>query len=99
MSPIIENYYRQVPLPKGILERKAAIFDKHTDIAAEFEHWIETGSYVDSESCLSVEGYSAEQIAATSQYLDGEGAFVLLAELRENPDKAKHRIQTGISLK
>lgn len=47
----------------------------------------------------SVEGYTAEKLASMSPYLDGEGAFMLLIELKENPDKAKKRIAEGFKMK
>ena len=46
-----------------------------------------------------IEGYTAKSIAALSPYMDGEGAFMLLIELRENLDKAKQRIAAGFKLK
>ena len=51
-----------------------------------------------ADGCI-VEGYSASQLAAITEYLDGESAFLLLIELRENPQKAKKRISDGFKRK
>ena len=99
MSAIIENYYKQTPLPGGLLERKRKLWVKHPDIAAEFEHWIQNEQYDDSRECLVIEGYTAEQLAAKFPLLNGEGAFVMLAELRESPEKAKRRLSAGFAIK
>lgn len=48
---------------------------------------------------ISVEGYTAKSLAALSEYVDGEAAFMLLIELRDSPDKALHRIKGGFKLK
>ena len=66
------------------------------DIAAEFEYWISNKEYLDG---VIIEGYTAKSIAALSPYMDGEGAFQLLIELRERPDKAKKRINDGFKIK
>ena len=46
-----------------------------------------------------MEGYTAKKLSELSEYLDGDGAFVLLIELRENPDKARKRITNGFKYK
>ena len=71
-------------------------FEKHPDIAGEFEYWIANNQYCEG---VCVEGYTAKAIAELSPFMDGEGAFMLLIELSENPDKAKQRIAAGFKLK
>jgi hypothetical protein len=34
-----------------------------------------------------------------SHYLNGEGAFMFLIELRDNPEKAKQKIHNGFKIK
>ena len=63
-------------------------FEKKPDIAKEFEIWIKDNKYV-SEGAVEVEGYTARKLAEISEYLNGEGAFLLLIELRDNPQRAK----------
>jgi hypothetical protein len=96
MSKVIETYYKAAGIMPLLLKKKMAAFAKHQDIAAEFEYWISHKEYLDG---VSVEGYTAKSIAALSPYMDGEGAFQLLIELRENPSKAKKRINDGFKLK
>lgn len=96
MSKVIETYYKAAGIMPLLLKKKMAAFAKHPDIAAEFEYWISNKKYLDG---VSAEGYTAKSIAALSSYMDGEGAFMLLIELRENPGKAKARIAEGFKMK
>lgn len=96
MSKVIETYYKDAGIMPLLLKKKMAAFAKHPDIAAEFEYWISNKKYLDG---VSVEGYTAKSIASLSPYMDGEGSFQLLIELRENPNKAKKRISAGFKLR
>lgn len=98
MSKIIEDYYKQKKLPAILIKRKIQSFEKHKDIAKEFECWITTGKYNEVDPIV-VEGYTAEEIGRLSQYVNGEGAFFMLIELREDVDKAKRDIQEGIKIR
>lgn len=97
MSKIIETFYTENNIPAFLLKQKMNAFEKHKDIASEFEYWIEHKSYM-ANGCI-IEGYSASQLATITEYLDGESAFLLLIELRENPQKAKKRISDGFKRK
>ena len=83
---------------KPIVEQKVAAFQRHGDIAEEFEQWITDRTYK-AEGAVTVEGYTAKKLSELLEYLDGDGAFVLLIELRENPDKAHRRIMQGFKRK
>ena len=96
MDAIIE-YYKKANIMPLLLKQKMAKFNKHSDIAAEFEYWIQNSSYKKDNPIL-VDGYTAEALAKLSKYLDGEGAFMLLIELRDNPSKAKARIAEGFEM-
>ena len=48
---------------------------------------------------MTVENYTAEKISSLSEFMDGEGAFVLLIQLRENPQKALKRIKDGFVMR
>lgn len=98
MSQIIEKFYTDNSIPKVLLGQKIKMFDKHKDIAAEFEKWITTKQYV-TDDAVTVEGYTAKRLAETSDYLNGEGAFVMLVELKENPQKALEQIKKGFKRK
>lgn len=98
MSKIIEEYYAKAKVMPLLLKTKMAKLSKHSDIATELEYWITEKKYKESD-CVAVEGYTAKKLSEVSQYLDGEGAFMLLIELRENPQKALAKIEKGFELK
>lgn len=97
MSHIIEGYYAQVNVIPFVLEQKVKKFQRNEDISKEFEYWITHQKY--KSNGVVVNGYSAKDLAQLSRFLDGEGAFMLLIELREEPEKAMKRIQQGFKLK
>lgn len=97
MSSIIKSFYENNKIPGILLNQKLAKFEKHADIASEFEYWIENRVYKTDGSV--VEGYTAQALANESQYLDGEGAFMMLIELRENPKSALKKISKGFKRK
>lgn len=95
---IIRDYYEKAGFPMVMVDKKAASFEKHPDIAKEFAHWIHTREYTEG-NCISVENYTAQKIAKLSELMDGEGAFSLLVQLRENPHKALRRIKEGFAMR
>ena len=96
MSKIIEEYYAKADVMPLFLKMKLAKLNKHPDIAGEFEHWISKQRY--KIGGIKVNGYSAKDLANLSPFLDGEGAFMLLIELRETPEKAMKKIKNGFKL-
>ncbi len=98
MSKIIEQLYKDNQVMPLLLKRKMGMFEKHKDIAEEFEYWIQNGKYV-SDSPLEIEGYTAERLAREISNLDGEGAFIMLIELREDPQKAIEKLKGGFKQK
>ena len=97
MSDLIKEFYRNVGTLPVLLARKTACFERNPDIAQEFEYWIKNRRF--KSGGIEEHGYTAEKLASISEYLNGEGAFALLAELRENPEKAIRRIESGFILK
>ena len=97
MSKRIESFYTDNNTPSFLLKQKLDQFERNKDIAAEFEYWIEHKRYIEN-GCI-VKGYSASKLAELTEYLDGEGAFVMLIELREDPKKALKRISEGFKRK
>ena len=97
MEEIIRKYYSTVDITSGLVESKIKKFKQNPDIMEEFAYWIDNKKY--KENGISVEGYTAKQLAALSRFLDGEGAFMLLIELRSNPIRAKKRIEEGFVMK
>lgn len=96
MDKIIETYYRQAPINAFLLKQKMEKFSRNPDIKREFAYWIENKTF--AEDAIVVEGYTAEKLASLSEYLMGEGAFLLLIELRECPEKAIKRIKKGFNM-
>ncbi len=98
MSSIIRQFYSDYKLPERLIEQKIKVFDRHPDIASEFEYWIANKRFKEIDAVI-VDGYSAEKLASISSFLKGDGAFMLLIELRESPDKAKSKIASGFKMK
>lgn len=98
MSKVIEEFYNKIDLVPVLIQQNIESFDRNPDIAKEFEYWIENGHY-NIQDCVEVEGYTAQSIANLSKFLIGESSFLLLIELRENPEKAKKKIQRGFKVK
>ncbi len=99
MSEIIKQFYIDNNTPEILLERKIKQFEKHPDIAKEFEQWIKTKTYPSDASSVRIENYTAKGLADMYNYLDGEGAFVMLVELRDNPNEALKKIFNGFKWK
>ncbi len=98
MNDLIRNYYEKAHTLPMILEKKIERFERNPDIKEEFENWIKTKQYK-VDSAIMIEGYTAKSLAEISPYLNGEGAFILLVELREEPEKAMKRISEGFKRK
>ena len=98
MNDIIRQFYEKNNLPKPIVEQKIAAFRRHSDIAEEFEQWITDRTYK-AEGAVTIEDDTASKLSEMSEYLNGDGAFVLLIELREQPEKAHKRIGQGFKYK
>lgn len=98
MNSVIEKYYKDNKVPSILLSGKLKKFERHSDIATEFEYWISNHVFKDS-GAVEVEGYTAKKLSEISDYLIGEGAFLMLIELRENPKKALLDISKGFKRK
>lgn len=97
MKHAIVEYYSQAPIVPYLLKQKMDMLQRNSDICDEFEYWILNNDY--KPNGLVINGYSAKTLATMSGFLDGEGVFMLLIELRENPDKALKQIRYGFKLK
>ena len=73
-------------------------FEKHDDIRAELEKWIERQEYTRDEP-LMIEGYTAEMISKLAPFMDGVGVYNFLVTLRERPDNGKRIIAEGFPRK
>ena len=97
MIEIIKKYYHNVNGIEAQVQDKLEKLKRNKDVLEEFAEWINTKKY--SIEGVEVEGYTAEKLAAMSRFLQGEGAFMLLIELRENPVIARKRIEDGFKMK
>lgn len=97
MIEIIKKYYHDINGIEAQVQNKLEKLRRNKDVMEEFANWINTQKY--SIPGVEVEGYTAEKLAAMSRFLQGEGAFMLLIELRENPAIARRRIEAGFKMK
>lgn len=98
MSSVIRKFYEDNKIPGILLKQKVAKFERNPDIATEFEYWIEHRAYK-TDGAVTIEGYTAKGLSDESEYLNGEGVFIMLIELRENPKKALGQIAKGFKRK
>jgi hypothetical protein len=76
----------------------ASPIEKHDDIRAELENWIERQTYPHNNP-LTIEGYTAEAISKLATFMDGVGVYNFMVTLRERPDNAKRIIAEGFPRK
>ena len=76
----------------------ASSFERHADIRAELENWIERQEYA-QDNPLTVEGYTAEMISKLAPFMDGVGVYNFLVTLRERPKNGKRIIAEGFPRK
>ena len=62
MSSIIKDYYENAGVKPFLIEDKLDKLKKHSDIAAEFEYWIQNKQY---RNDVSVEGYTVTDMDST----------------------------------
>jgi len=72
--------------------------ERHDDICAELEKWIEKQEYPQNEP-LTIEGYTAEAISKLAPFMDGVGVYNFMVTLRERPDYGKRIIAEGFPRK
>jgi hypothetical protein len=76
----------------------SAPFERHNDIRAELEHWIDTKAYP-QDNPIIINGYTAEKVAGLAPFMDGVGVYNFMVTLRERPDKAEEIIAAGFPRK
>ena len=97
MQQIID-FFKSSELPEYVIQKNVKSFERNPDLAAEFAKWLSNGKY-EQENPIKVEGYTAQDIVALADFLDGAGAFNFLITLRERPEKAKGYIKDGFKMK
>jgi len=99
MMEKIVNYLVNVRNQRPEVAAKiASPFEKHDDIRAELEKWIEGQKYA-QDNPLTIEGYTAEKISKLAPFMDGVGVYNFMVTLRERPDNAKRIIAEGFPRK
>ena len=99
MISTIKEYYAKNNISTVLLSRKLNRYERNKDIGLEFCQWIKTGKFVPAGVCVEIEGYSAEKLANLSPFLNGDGAFEMLIDLRENKEKALRQIADGFKIR
>jgi len=95
ISDYLINSRKQKP---EVAAKISAPFDKHEDIHAELEKWIERQAFP-QDNPVAVENYTAEMIAKLAPFMDGVGVYNFLITLRERPESAKRIIAEGFPRK
>ena len=99
MAEKIVNYLVRARNQKPEVAAKiASSFERHDDIRAELEKWIEGKEYP-KDKPLAIEGYTAEKISKLAPFMDGVGVYNFMVTLRERPDNAKRIIAEGFPRK
>jgi hypothetical protein len=98
MEKIINYLVNERKQKPEVAKKITASFEKHDDIRAELENWIEQRAYP-QENALKIEGYTAETISKLAPFMDGVGVYNFLVSLRERPDNAKQIIAAGFPRK
>ena len=98
MDLIRKYLIEEKKMPAVVADRTISKLEQHPDISSELERWITNCTY-ESNSPVSVEGYTAADIVKLAPFMDGVGVFTFLVSLREQPDKAKEQIAAGFPRK
>jgi len=95
----IKNYLinERKQKPEAVAKIMAPL-ERHKDICAELELWIESQEYPTGIP-LTIEGYTAEAISQLAPFMDGVGVYNFMVTLRERPDNAKRIIAEGFPRK
>ncbi len=94
---IIGEYYKKIGIGQDFVESKLSKLSDNPDVRDEFAYWIINRKYKDNG--VEVQGYTAKELAGKSRFLDGEGVFMMLIKLRENPEEAVKQIQAGFRMR
>ena len=98
MEKIINYLVNERNQKPQVAAKIAAPFEKHDDIRAELEKWIEQKVYP-QDNPLTVEGYTAEMISKLAPFMDGVGVYNFLITLQERPENGKRMIAEGFKRK
>jgi len=95
----ILNYLINEKQQKPVVANKiASSFERHADIKAELEKWIESRIFPTDDK-LTIEGCTAKMIYDLAPFMDGVGVYNFLVTLRERPENGKRIIAEGFPRK
>ena len=98
LSSVVKEYYKKAGIVPALLNSKIGKLERHPDVLEEFAEWIKTGCYKEID-CVEVAGYSAKRLAALTPFLDGEGAFITLIDLREKPVATENKLSKAFVIR
>jgi len=98
MNKIMEYLLNEKQMTEVVATRTEVKLTKHDDIRQEFEIWLKSRSYK-KDNPLTIDGYTAKDIADIAPFMDGLGVFTFMVTLRDEPEKAKEYIDEGFKRK
>jgi len=98
MTNIINYLVNERKQNPEVASKIALPFEKHDDIRAELEKWIEQREYL-QDNPITIEGYTAEAIYKLATFMDSVGVYNFMVTLRERPQNAKRIIAEGFPRK
>jgi len=98
MEKVINYLVNERNQKREVAAKIASPFEKHGDIRAELEKWIERREYP-QENPLTIEEYTAGMISKLAPFMDGVGVYNFMVTLRERPDNGKRIIAEGFPRK
>jgi len=98
MEKVINYLVKERNQKREVAAKIASSFEKHDDICAELEKWIEQKEYP-QDNPLTIEGYTAVIISKLAPFMDGVGVYNFMVTLRERPDNGKRIIAEGFPRK
>lgn len=98
MNKVVDYLVNACKQKPEVAVKIASNSERHDDIRAELEKWIERRDYP-QDNPVTVEGYTAETICKLAPFMDGVGVYNFLVTLRERPDNAKRIIAEGFPRK
>ena len=92
---IIRKYLiEERKMPAVVAERTLEKLARHPDISDELKSWIANRTY-ETNTPVSVEGYTGADIARLAPFMDGVGVFTFLVSLWNSPKRQKNRLPWG----
>jgi len=98
MEKIVNYLVKERKQKQEVALKIVASLEKHDDICAELEMWIDRREYPQAKP-LTVEGYNAAIISKLAPFMDGVGVYNFLVTLRERPENGKRIIAEGFKIK